>query len=199
MQKDIHNNHNPGKDAESIILEIVPLPPYSLQKLLDIISIEEYPKGHILFHENKKDRDIYFIHKGISRVYYLHDITEVTLLFGIEGDSLISLKSYVEDKPGYETVELLEESALFRLRYEDLQTLYNEDISIANWGRKIAEKELIKTEERLMSRQFRTAIQRYTELIGKYPYLLQRVQLGYIASYLGVSQVTLSRIRAEIR
>ncbi|HCO66148.1 MAG TPA: Crp/Fnr family transcriptional regulator [Dysgonomonas sp.] len=195
----MNSPNNSGKDAESIILDIAALPPYSLQKILDIIYIENYPKGYILFHENKKDRDIYFIHHGIARVYYLHDITEVNLMFGIEGDSLISLKSYIEDKPGYETVELLEKSTLFRLKYQDLQQLYNEDIAIANWGRKIAEKELIKTEERLISRQFRTASQRYAELMEKSPYLLQRVQLGHIASYLGVSQVTLSRIRAEIR
>lgn len=199
MRKEINSPNNSGKDAESIILDIAALPPYSLQKILDIIYIENYPKGYILFHKNKKDRDIYFIHHGIARVYYLHDITEVNLMFGIEGDSLISLKSYIEDKPGYETVELLEKSTLFRLKYQDLQQLYNEDIAIANWGRKIAEKELIKTEERLISRQFRTASQRYAELIEKSPYLLQRVQLGHIASYLGVSQVTLSRIRAEIR
>lgn len=199
MRKKINSPNNSGKDAESIILDIAALPPYSLQKILDIIYIENYPKGYILFHENKKDRDIYFIHHGIARVYYLHDITEVNLMFGIEGDSLISLKSYIEDKPGYETVELLEKSTLFRLKYQDLQQLYNEDIAIANWGRKIAEKELIKTEERLISRQFRTASQRYAELMEKSPYLLQRVQLGHIASYLGVSQVTLSRIRAEIR
>jgi len=199
LRKKINSPNNSGKDAESIILDIAALPPYSLQKILDIIYIENYPKGYILFHENKKDRDIYFIHHGIARVYYLHDITEVNLMFGIEGDSLISLKSYIEDKPGYETVELLEKSTLFRLKYQDLQQLYNEDIAIANWGRKIAEKELIKTEERLISRQFRTASQRYAELMEKSPYLLQRVQLGHIASYLGVSQVTLSRIRAEIR
>lgn len=199
MEKETHNNFNSEKDAQSIILGIAPLSSDSLQKLLDIISIEEHPKGHILFEENKNDRNIYFINKGIVRVFYLHDITEVTLLFGIEGDFLISLKSYVENQPGYETIELLENCTLFKLEYEDLQKLYNEDIFIANWGRKIAEKELIKVEERLMSHQFRTASQRYTELIEKYPYLLKRVQLGQIASYLGVSQVTLSRIRAEIK
>jgi len=199
MERDSHIDENVRNEAVSIISSIHPLPATSLQKLLDIITVEDFPKGYQLFHMNKRDRDIYFIRKGIARVFYLHEITEVTLVFAIEGDSLISLKSYVEDKPGYETVELLEPGSLFRLKYTDLQKLYNEDIFISNWGRKIAEKEFIKTEERLMSRQFRTASQRYVELIEKYPYLLQRVQLGYIASYLGVSQVTLSRIRAEIR
>jgi len=197
VEKKSHSNID--EEAASIILSASPLPPASLQKLLDKMSLVEYPKGFLLFYENKKDRDIYFVKKGIARVFYLHDITEVTLMFGTEGDTLISLKSYIEDKPGYEIVEMLENSLLYKLKYPDLDELYQKDIAIANWGRKFAEKELIKAEERLMSRQFRTAGQRYAELIEKYPYLLQRVQLSYIASYLGVSQVTLSRIRAEIK
>ncbi|MEG2100855.1 MAG: Crp/Fnr family transcriptional regulator, partial [Flavobacterium sp.] len=80
-----------------------------------------------------------------------------------------------------------------------LQKLFEIDIHIANWGRKFAEKELIKTEERLISHQFSNATERYLELLQNNPQLIQRVQLGYIASYLGISQVSLSRIRAEIK
>jgi CRP-like cAMP-binding protein len=80
-----------------------------------------------------------------------------------------------------------------------LQQLFETDIAMANWGRRFAEKELIKTEERLISRQFRTATERYQELMQQQPGLLQRVSLGHIASYLGITQVSLSRIRADIR
>lgn len=186
-------------DARTIISSVTHLPCESLQKLLDITSSAEYPKGYLLFQEQKKNRDVYFITSGIARIYYLHEATEVNLLFGIEGDLLVSLKSYIQDRPGYENIELLESGTLIKIKYTELQNLYEQDTAIANWGRKLAEKALIETEERLMSRQFKTATQRYNELIGKYPYLLQRVQLGHIASYLGVSQVTLSRIRAAIR
>jgi len=81
----------------------------------------------------------------------------------------------------------------------NLRTLFEEDIHIANWGRKFAEQELIKVEERLIFRQCRTAMERYKELIATDPELLQRVQLGHIASYLGMTQVSLSRIRAELK
>ncbi len=117
----------------------------------------------------------------------------------MEGDPLISLRSYIQGTPGYENIELLETSELYRLRIADLRQLYASDIHLANWGRKLGEQELIKTEERLMSRQFKNAAERYEELLKNQPNLLQRVQLGHIASYLGISQVTLSRIRAEIK
>ena len=184
---------------KSIIGNIQAIPDTSLQKIQDISTTVQYPKGHILFEAGKYERDLYFVTKGIARIYYHHKTTDVTLAFGTEGEVLLSLMSYIAGKPGYEQIELLEPSELIHIRVADLQHLYATDIHIANWGRKLAEQELIKTEERLMSRQFKTATERYNELMSRYPQLLLRVQLGHIASYLGVSQVTLSRIRADIR
>lgn len=109
------------------------------------------------------------------------------------------MKSYVEDQPGYETIELLEDCELYELKTENLKKMFNEDVHIANWGRKFAENELIKTEERLISKQFKNASERYLELMKDHPELIQRVQLGHIASYLGITQVSLSRIRAELK
>lgn len=98
-----------------------------------------------------------------------------------------------------EDIELLEDCELYELKIQNLQKLFEKDIFIANWGRRFAEQELIKTEERLISRQFRTARERYKELLKNNSDLIQRVQLGHIASYLGITQVSLSRIRAEIK
>ncbi len=93
----------------------------------------------------------------------------------------------------------MEDSVLYRIANSTLQELYLHYIGLSNWGRKLAELELIKTEERLINRQFKTAAERYHELISNAPSLIKRVQLGHIASYLGITQVTLSRIRAELK
>ncbi len=85
---------------------------------------------------------------------------------------------------------------MYQIDVAQLKLLYAQDVHLANWGRKLAEQELIKTEERLIAMQFKTAQQRYHDLLSSRPELLLRVQLGYIASYLGMSQVSLSRIRA---
>ena len=68
-------------------------------------------------------------------------------------------------------------------------------IHIANWGRKLAEKELLKIESRIISSEMMSAKERYDELIKNSPSLIQRVPLKHIASYLGITQVSLSRIR----
>lgn len=183
----------------AIITRTLALPHDSLAKLVDIVRVIDLPKGHLLFNAGKLERDIYFVVQGLARVYYHRGGHTATLCFNSEGEVLISLKSYIEHRPGYENIELLETSKLIQLKTGDLNKLYASDIHIANWGRRLAEQELVKTEERLMSKLFNTASERYRELIQKQPHLLQRVQLGHIASYLGISQVTLSRIRAAIR
>ncbi|SFZ90518.1 cAMP-binding domain of CRP or a regulatory subunit of cAMP-dependent protein kinases [Chryseobacterium limigenitum] len=142
---------------------------------------------------------IYFIKKGIVRAYASTAENDITFWFGSEGQTVISMRSYVEDKPGYENIELLEDCELYKLETESLRKLFSKDIHIANWGRKFAERELIKTEELIISRQFKTALERYKDLMRDKSDLLKRVQLGHIASYLGITQVSLSRIRGEIK
>jgi CRP-like cAMP-binding protein len=186
-------------DIDTIIDSIYKIPEKSKTALKENVTKVVYPKGHILLKADKIESRIYFIKKGIVRAYANTENNEITFWFGKEGDTIISMKSYVANQKGYENIELLEQSELYELNTQRLRKLFNEDIFIANWGRKFAEQELIKTEERLISGQFKTALERYKELMKENPDLLHRVQLGHIASYLGITQVTLSRIRAELK
>jgi CRP-like cAMP-binding protein len=186
-------------NLDEILDTIYPLPPASRQLIAGNIKEVHYSRGHILLRADKVEHKIYFIKKGIARGYAYQEENEITFWFGKEGDAVVSMKSYVGNQKGYEDIELLEDCALYELKTASLQALYNEDIAIANWGRKFAEKELIKAEERLIALQFKTATERYRSLLEDSPDLIRRVQLGYIASYLGITQVSLSRIRAEIR
>lgn len=182
-----------------IIDTIYPLSSKSKNIIKESIIETKLPKGHILFQANKIETSIYFIKKGIARAYAYSDENEITFWFGKEGDPIVSMQSYVNNKKGYEDVELLEDCELYELKIEKLQKLFLEDIQIANWGRKFAELELIKSEERLISLQFNTATERYLALLKNCPSVILRVQLSHIASYLGITQVSLSRIRASIK
>jgi len=186
-------------NIDLIINNIYLLPDTSKELLKQSITEVQCKKGHILLKADTIEKNIYFIKKGIARAYSHKPDTEITFWFGKEGDTIISMKSYIANLKGYENIELLEDCELYELKAENLQRLFETDIHIANFGRRFAEKELIKTEERLISRQVRTATERYKELLKKSPDIVQRVQLGHIASYLGITQVSLSRIRAEIR
>lgn len=186
-------------NIDQILDRIYPLPDLSKQTIRQYIREIQFPKGKVLLRANRVEKSIYFIKKGIVRAYANLGDKEITFWFGKEGDTIISMKSYVANEQGYEDMETLETCELYELKIEDLRKLFTEDIHIANWGRRFAEYELVRTERRLISRQFQSATERYRELLDDHPDLIQRVQLRHIASYLGITQVSLSRIRAEIK
>jgi len=171
----------------------------SLSKLIPLLEQITFPKGHMLIKAGRIEHSVYFIEKGIARAFSHKDDKEITFWIGSESNILLSYNSFFFNRPGYENIELLENSVLYKVSDSILLNLYQTDLELANWGRKLAESELIKVEENFIARQFKTAKECYEEFIKTSPDILQRVQLGYIASYLGISQVTLSRIRAEIK
>lgn len=187
-------------ELEKIIRGIYNMPEESVLRLSGSVEQVNFPKGIHLFEAGKVESRVYFISTGIARAYMRgNDGKDVTFWIGKEGDTLVSLKSYVHGEPGYETIELMEDSELYRIRREDLERLYHEDIEIANWGRKFAETEFISTEERLITMLYTNATDRYTRLLENNPDLLKRLPLECLASYLGITPTSLSRIRARIR
>lgn len=181
------------------IISISPLKQIEIEALIGAMETVSFAKNTVLFDTIKVEKYVYFIEKGIARAYFNTPKQQATFWFGQEGDVILSYNSYIKEKPGYEIIELLEDSVLLRISHQTLQNLYSKHIGLANWGRKLAELELIKAEEQFINQQYKTASERYAELISTTPTLIQRVQLTHIASYLGVSPVTLSRIRAEIK
>lgn len=177
---------------------------YTLQSdevnlLLNLAERLTFSKNHLLITTDRVEKYIYFIEKGIARAYCNTPKQELTFWFGLAGDIVFSFNSYINEKPGYENIDLLTDSVLWRFPHRALQELYAKHVGLANWGRKLAELELVKTEERFINQQFKTATERYKDLFKNSPSLLKSVQLTYIASYLGVTPVTLSRIRAEFK
>lgn len=182
-----------------ILDKVYQLPQESKNAILNIVSESQSPKGTLLLSANKVEKEIFFIKKGIVRAYTNLSDHEITFWFGKEGDTFVSMQSYVNGSKGYEDIEALEDCTLYKLNTSELETLYLSNLDIANWGRRFAEQELLKTEERFIARQVKTASERYNEFMKNSPQLLQRIQLSYIASYLGITQVSMSRIRAKLR
>lgn len=186
-------------EISDIIQQIYPLPHSSLAKLAACMQRVERPKGYQVVERGKVKTDIYFIAQGIAQAFVYHDGRRITFWIGAEGTVILALKSYVNNEPSYESIELLEDAVLYVLRRADLEQFLNDDIHIANWARRFAESEFLRTEQRLIPMLFTTAAKRYEELLRRQPELLQRVPLEHLASYLGITPVSLSRIRAKIK
>lgn len=167
--------------------------------LSDISEPIVIPKNTVIIDAQQTCRYLYFLKGGCCRIYYRREEREVVLGFCFPGEAILSLNSYIHGKPGYEIVDTLETSTLYRIPIADIQELYQSSLAISNWGRRLAELETLKIEARLLQTLFRTASEKYRDLLKKHPAILQKIKLGHIASYLGVSQVTLSRIRAEVK
>lgn len=187
-------------ELKDILLAVGNLPDVSLGRLMSCADEMHCRKGTMIIEASLVESDVFFIGKGIARAFVVSEKgREVTFWIGAEGTAVLSLNSYVSGRPGYENVQLMEDSVLYRLGHDDLFRMYEEDIHVANWGRRFAEREFLLTEERFIPLLFTTASKRYEHLLKSSPELLQRVPLEHLASWLGITPVSLSRIRAGIR
>ena len=157
-----------------------------------------YPKNHQLVTEGTICRQLYFMEKGALRGYYNLDGKEITHWFGFENDFVTSFHSFITQEPAVENIQLIEGSILWVISKDTLTSLFNSHPEIERIVRIAYEKYYIRLEERYVNAQFKTAAERYEQLFNESPHILERVSLGQIASYLGISQETLSRIRSRL-
>jgi CRP-like cAMP-binding protein len=155
----------------------------------------ELPKGSFLITEGKVCNQVYFLEKGCLRGFYNLDGKEITYWFAFENSFVTSFFSFISRKPGMENIQLIEDCTLWGISHEHLQELYDKHKDIERLGRVMHERYYVRLEERFVNNHFKEARERYENLLSQSPHILQRVPLGYVASYLGITQETLSRIR----
>jgi CRP/FNR family transcriptional regulator, anaerobic regulatory protein len=139
---------------------------------------------------------LYFVESGLVRLFYWQDGKEITDYFAFENQIIGGIDSFFSRKPSYKIIKTIEPSTLIAISYDDLNRLFEKHHDFEKVGRLLTTYAFLSMQERLFSIQFHPAKQRYESLIKANPDILQRVPLGQIASFLGITQVTLSRIRA---
>ena len=184
---------------EKFIRSVVEMPPEALKEMRQAFKKVELPKGTQLLSQGQTCKKLYFIEKGLSRSYYYNEKgKDVTVWFFSDNNVMVSVESFFQQKPSLYQMELLENSSLQVITYDDLQKLFEKYHSVERFGRLLSINLLTDLVEKLNAIQFQTAKERYAFLIKKYPDIAYRAPLGHIASYLGITQETLSRIRAEM-
>ena len=157
-----------------------------------------FSKNDYLVTEGKICRHLYFLEKGAVRGYYTLEEKEITHWFAFENDFVTSFHSFITQEPAVENLQFLEGSVAWSISKEKLDKLFNEFHEIERVVRIGYEKYYIRLEERFVGGQFKTAAERYENLVNQSPHILERVPLGHVASFLGISQETLSRIRSRL-
>jgi CRP-like cAMP-binding protein len=182
----------------SLIDEIIKLNKLTTEAITIIdskIELLKIKKGSQLLRNGETCNYFYFVNKGILRSYYFQDDKEVTNWFALENDFATSIYSFISRNQSYENIEALEDTTLEMLSNNSLQEIYTKFPETERTGRLIIENYYISLEERIVSIQFKTAKERYDKLLAKHPGIILRAPMGAIASYLGITQETLSRIR----
>ncbi len=167
-------------------------------ELAEMVIKRELPKGTLLLEEGKTCKYLNFLESGFARAFYYQDGKKITSWFAFENDIVASMYSFTTQKPSFENIEIIENSVFHSIYFEQLEKLYRKYPEFNLIGRLLIEKYFIELEERILSLQIQPAKERYQKILKNQPELLQRASLGHIASYLGISQETLSRIRANI-
>ncbi|GAL87476.1 cAMP-binding protein [Sporocytophaga myxococcoides] len=137
----------------------------------------------------------YFLIKGCARAFYLKDGKDVSDWFAFEGDFICSINSFFLNIPSPHAIETLEPSVLLELSREHIQSFSDQYHDFEKLLNKVVVKTMLQLQQRIASIQFETAHQKFENLLKITPDITNRVPLTHIASYLGITLETLSRIR----
>ena len=170
-------------------------------KLKECLSLmlkeKSYQKKDFLLKEKQVCRNIWYIKKGYVRCFYRRNSTEVSSWFMREGDLIISVDSYFTQKASRESIQALEDCVTYSIEYDQLQYLYKTFPEFNYVGRVLTEKYYALSEERLHFMRMQRSDEKYLSLLQNHQDLIQRVPAKYLASYIGVTEETLSRIRGK--
>ncbi len=154
-------------------------------------------KDHLLLKENTVSDYIYFIEKGVARIYYYKNGKEITEWIALDGQFFLSITSFFQRIPSHLIIQAIEPSEVYGIHHDDFLKLADKYHDIERLLRKMVTSSLILSQVRMDSIQFESAQQRYERLLQTTPQIVQRVPLTYIASFLGITLETLSRIRSQ--
>jgi len=158
----------------------------------------EWPKGHHLFVEGNHCDQIFYIEKGFARFTFSSESgKEATSWFFPDQSFLTSINSFYNAGPSDVSCVLNEDSVVYTITFVQFHQLLNDYPELGKFCFSVVFELARQMVEYISSSKFLTAEDRYEELIRRHPVILQKASLGQIASFLGITQETLSRIRAK--
>lgn len=166
--------------------------------LQEALEKRTYSKNDIIFREGKISNEIYFVSKGCVRLFYNVDGTDKTAFFYTESQFICAGESYTFNIPAIENYQAVEPTEIFVFTKKKTEELLQKVPKLEVLARIATENELITSQKVIASFVTKSAEERYIELLNTQKKLFQRVPQQYIASFLGVSPETLSRIKARV-
>jgi CRP-like cAMP-binding protein len=178
---------------------VVNFPATEFERSLSAFRIITIEKGTLWIQQNQVARELAFVRSGLLRSFHLNaDGDEITTCFCLPETMSTAFKSFITQQPSELSVQALEQTGLITIAYDDLQVLYK---TIPVWqevSRLLAEKEYLSLWNYAYSLNTETAKEKYLRLVNDQPLVLEKAPVQDIASYLGITRETLSRIRRQL-
>ena len=175
--------------------EYAPISKEAYQAIVEVVHCQQYNKGDFVLTEGNICQRVGFVEKGLARGFYYEDGKDVTTCFLSEGKPCLSVYSFISQQASQESIEVLEDSTIWSVSYDQLQDLYKNCPELKLVGRLLIEDYYMLLEDHIRSLKHKSSKDRYWQFVEEEPELIQRVSLTHIASFLGMTKENLSRIR----
>jgi len=186
------------KDLDTTLNKFIKLSGVELDALHERVWVRKIEQHVVLVDETNVADHIMFVRKGYLRTYFDKDGDEITRDISSVNSFFTALTSFITKKPSFEIVSTITDCEVLMIGRDDLNYLYQHH---SNWqmiGRRIVEEMFVRSQKRIYSLLTKSAEERYLKLMHEKPDVLQNVPLQYIASYLGITSQSLSRLRRKI-
>lgn len=171
----------------------------SAEEIVELFKPRELSKGQLLLKAGHTSDEYLFLATGLMRAFALDpERNEVTTAFYTANGVVFEVSSFFNRKPAQESIQALTDCAGCSLNFAELNMLFHSMPEFRDFGRSILVKGFAALKDRMLSTITETADQRYQRLLETAPAIIQQAPLKYVASYLGVTDTSLSRIRKEI-
>lgn len=186
---------NPEKTINAIGELYSPLSLACQQDLIANSKMTTFKRGEIVVREGQFSKKAYLIVQGCARAYYLKDGKDISDWFAFENQFMASIVSFFSEEPSPHYVEFVEDALVLEFSKDAFDSLSNKYHDFERFISKVVTETMLGLCERLYTIQFNKAEERYKHLITIHPDITNRIPLTHIASYLGITLETLSRIR----
>ena len=168
-----------------------------LSELIDQFKLDKFEKKQTILEAGDLSDSVYFVIEGLVRIFYVKEEKEITNWFINENMMFAATYSILTGNSNYSTYEALEETYVLKIKYDVLESFYTKYHTLEHLGRKIIEAYYGAFMKKTYDVLFLSAEERYQLFVKDHGDLLNRVPLRFVASFLGITQETLSRLRAK--
>jgi CRP-like cAMP-binding protein len=183
----------------NFILDVVEISADDAAKIADAFHPITIKEKEYLLEENQISNDYFYLESGLMRTFLCNvDGDEITIDFFTENNMVFEVTSFFNRMRSEAYIQAITECTGYRISYNELNTLFHSKPACREFGRAILVKEFISSQKRNYGMINRTAKERYQHLLTTKPQILKHAPLKYIASYLGITDSTLSRLRKNI-